>query len=682
MQSAADGLGLTIGEVFMPQLRGLTQAGTGILGFMDELIQAHPVLTKMIMGTAGAIGAATAAIVAYNGAKKLMAAVDLATLFTGPVGPILAVSGAVGLVATAVMGVVEAANEGVPKVDELTREAQEAAGAMEQVSADFEASRVNIAATAEVAGMYITRLDELGAKTSLTKEESQEYHNILQLLCDSVPELAGYIDLETDSIEGGTEALRAQTEAWKKNAEEQARQQAYQNLMSEYNDVLVEQAENSLRLTEAENRLRAAEEKREAILKEMDEMARQPNYDAQKYYDLGQQVYALSDDINRGKKQVDAYRQAVDKSTASADEAKAAAQGYADAMGDLSGDAEDAADKVGQVADITPQLEEAMSAAADRARELQEAYQQAYDAALTSVQGQYSLWEETAEVVAVNADTINERISSQIAYWQDYNSNLAALRERSGDIEGLGDVIASFADGSADSVNAVAGMASATDEELATMVASWQDLQAEQDEAAENISQMKTHFTEEMDDLQRELEADIAAMDLGPEAYQKGRATIQGFINGAADMEGQVWAIYNRIAGIASRALAAASTVSSIGAGIAAIAQLNGYATGTESAAPGFALVGEEGPELVFFRGGEQVLNARETAALQAQPAVSALPSAGYGGQPLVVQIYFQIEGGATPRTVEQLYEFGDEFEARVRRVMDDYAADGARRRY
>ena len=422
------------------------------------------------------------------------------------------------------------------------------------------------------------------------------------------------------------------------------------------------------------------------MLKRQSELAEQAGYDTNKltdeYHDLTYELTFVNDEISQCEKQVDAYRQAVDKGAASADEAKAAAQGYADAMGDLSGDAEDAADKVGQVADITPQLEEAMSAAADRARELQEAYQQAYDAALTSVQGQYSLWEETAEVVAVNADTINERISSQIAYWQDYNSNLAALRERSADIQGLDAVIASFADGSADSVNAVAGMASATDEELATMVASWQDLQAEQDEAAENISQMKTHFTEEMDDLQRELEADIAAMDLGPEAYQKGRATIQGFINGAADMEGQVWAIYNRIAGIASRALAAASTVSSIGAGIAAVAQLNGYATGTESAAPGFALVGEEGPELVFFRGGEQVLNARETAALQAQPAVSALPSGGYGGQPLVVQIYFQIEGGATSRTVEQLYEFGDEFEARVRRVMDDYAADGARRRY
>lgn len=38
-----------------------------------------------------------------------------------------------------------------------------------------------------------------------------------------------------------------------------------------------------------------------------------------------------------------------------------------------------------------------------------------------------------------------------------------------------------------------------------------------------------------------------------------------------------------------------------------------GYAVGTEDAAPGFALVGEHGPELVYFNGGESVLTASET---------------------------------------------------------------------
>lgn len=144
MQSAADGLGLTIGEVFMPQIRGLVQAGTGVLTWVNEMIEAHPVMAKAILGAAGAVGVLTTGIVAYNAAQKVMAAFDLAALFTGPVGPILAVGAAVGAVTAGVMGLIEAANEGVPQVDELTQAAQESAQAMEQVSTDFDASRVNI----------------------------------------------------------------------------------------------------------------------------------------------------------------------------------------------------------------------------------------------------------------------------------------------------------------------------------------------------------------------------------------------------------------------------------------------------------------------------------------------------------------------------------------------------------
>jgi phage-related protein len=47
------------------------------------------------------------------------------------------------------------------------------------------------------------------------------------------------------------------------------------------------------------------------------------------------------------------------------------------------------------------------------------------------------------------------------------------------------------------------------------------------------------------------------------------------------------------------------------------------YAEGTDNAEAGVALVGEEGPELVRFRGGEQVLNNRDTMGLLSSPARS-----------------------------------------------------------
>ena len=46
------------------------------------------------------------------------------------------------------------------------------------------------------------------------------------------------------------------------------------------------------------------------------------------------------------------------------------------------------------------------------------------------------------------------------------------------------------------------------------------------------------------------------------------------------------------------------------------------------------------------------------------------------------MQIYFQFEGNATPEAVDQLREYGGEFEARVRPVLEEFFLESARRRY
>ena len=117
-----------------------------------------------------------------------------------------------------------------------------------------------------------------------------------------------------------------------------------------------------------------------------------------------------------------------------------------------------------------------------------------------------------------------------------------------------------------------------------------------------------------------------------------------------------------------------------------------------------FALVGENGPELVYFNGGEQVMTAEETAAMResmeiqavtfapqllealhaihGDGALSAEPGAGSGAGSVELQIVFQINGGASPETVEALREYGDEFAERVLEVMEEAGIDTARRAY
>lgn len=283
-------------------------------------------------------------------------------------------------------------------------------------------------------------------------------------------------------------------------------------------------------------------------------------------------------------------------------------------------------------------------------------------------------------MVATGADTINQALGSQISYWQGYNANLQALGERTSDIEGLSDLIASFADGSAESVNVLAGMAQASDEDLAAMVKNWQGLQQAQSEASEAIAGVAVDLAGQMDEFQRALAGDIEAMDLGDEAKEAGRATIQGYLDAASDMLPDVKSAYSDLAYVARRALAG-------GAYSGSYFDIPGHAAGTENAAPGLAMVGENGPELVMFNGGEKVLNAVQTSALQsrAQPALSAA-LAPSGGSSISISVNIPVNGNATPVVLDSLREYGDKLaETVTERVMDaleEERIDAIRRAY
>ncbi len=683
LQSATDGLSLSIGQQFMPQIRGLVQAGTGVITFVNQMIDDHPVLTKVVLGAAGAVGVLTAGVVAYNAAQSVMAALNLAALFTGPVGPILAVGAAIGGVVAGIIGLVEAANEGVPKVDELTQAAQEAAGAMEQISVDFDQSRVNIAATADVAGMYIDRLDELGAKTSLTSAESTEYHNILQLLCETVPDLAASIDLTTDSIEGGTNALRAQTEAWQKNAEAQAYQEAYQNLMGEYNEVLVEQAENSLRLTEAQNKLRAMEEERTDVLRQMQEMEADPTlYDGAKYYQLEQRILALNNEMMDGYKVVDAYQEAVDKSSAAAEEARAATEGYAQAMADLTGDSQETA---GAVDDVTSSVLAMSDSLANEVvvgiidagatmglaiGTLSQEYGEAYTAAYDSISGQMGLFEQMSVEVETSVGDMISSLESQAAYMASYSKNLRAAAEM-GLSEGL---IAQLSDGSTESAAYLQEIVTNGQGKIDELNAAFAKVQEGKENFSSTVAEMQTNLQSTMDEAARTVDAAVREMDMYQEAAQSARSTMQGFIDGANGMAASVQAAYRSVAAGAMAAISGA-----MGAGLSVT---RGYASGTESAVPGFAMVGEDGPELVLFQGGERVINARETAAMQRQSALSAMPMSS-GGIHLTVSPVYNLSGNMDSGAVRnELDRHDDGLIQLIVNVLEEYFMDAARRRY
>lgn len=716
MQNAYNNLKVAIGDAYTPALSEAYGVGTKVLNSVTKFVQANPGVVAAITGLATALGAAAVAAAAFALKAKLAAAAAafLATVTPG-VNVIMGVAAAVGVLTAGIIALASsAANDAVPSVKELTEAARGMREAMDEAKATYDDTVTSTMAAAGVADTYIGKLEEMEAAGLNTDEQHRQYHNTLALLCQVVPELADYIDLETDTINGGTEALRANTEAWKQNAMQQAYQDQLTELYSQYSAVLIEAEENSIGLTKAQYSLEAAQQKLSDTYAQMDALwaDAQKQADAyydqygyytdataflsQEYYDLQNSIYDTNNEIWAAEKSIKNYNKAMEEDADAVSDAEAeialaeeAVKNLTASMNEGTGASEEAAAQVSEFQAVISGVQEKINA-------LVESYNEAYSAAYESISGQYQLWDEAAKVVATSAGSINSALESQITYWQDYNANLQSLTDRSTDIEGLSDMIASFADGSSDSVNAIAGMAGATDEQLATMVANWKTLQQEQQNAAGSVADLKTDFTATMDELQTALAEDIEAMDLGDEAKASAQATIQGFIDGAVGMLPQVTAAYNRVAAAARAALSASGTGTA--------GSIPGYAVGTQSAAPGFALVGENGPELVYFNGGEQVMTAEETAAMResmeiqaitfapqllealhaihGDGALSAEPGAGSGAGSVELQIVFQINGGASPETVEALREYGDEFAERVLEVIEEAGIDTARRAY
>ena len=682
MQNAYNNLKVAVGDAFTPALRDAYDAGTDVLNVLGEFVQENPALVKGVATFTGVVGGATVALTAYAAISKVIKALDMATMFGGAVGPIMLGVTAVAALTAGIVALSDASkDDAVPSVRELTEAARELDSAMSDARAACDDTVTTTEASANVANNYIDRLDELNSLSKLSAEQQREYHGILVMLTQTVPDLANYIDLETDTINGGTEALRANTQAWKDNAIAQAYQEQLTEIYSKNADVLIEAEKNKIGLRDAEGKLAVAQKAQNDEFERQNRLYQEANQKVQEYYeetglvtDANMWLGETTDELNWKLEQnaqavmeaqdaVDAYQKAIDKDNdalqAAQDEialAEEAVQNLTTATEDSTTATEDASRGYGE-------LNTEISSVKERVEALQQAYQEAYKAAAESVQGQYALWQQADSIVATSASSINSNLQGQITHWQTYNDNLASLRDRAGDIEGLTEMIGSFADGSSDSVNAVAGMAAASDEELAAMVESWNKLREEQNKAAEDIADFRTGFSETMDAISGDLEATIDDMDLGTEAAEAGRATIQGFIDGATGMLPTVQSAYSQL-GYA--ALAALSRNVQNNNSVASSRRMSGfsrYASGTTSAEAGLALVGEEGPEFVMMRGGEAVLNAADT-----HSAIEAMTSTSDSSVP--VQVNITVEGDVNDGVMERLETYGEEFAAQVRAVI------------
>lgn len=728
MNSAWEGLQITLGDLYNNEMRSLYTLGGELFSLLDRFIQQNPALAKGIMAFVGVLAAATAALTTYAAITKVV--IPLMKLFTASipgVGPFLAITAGVAALTGVVVGLSAAAEDEAGAVRKMTNasreeyyqiqnlrseyesvvetygenseEANRLAGEIDYLTERFEANKQTISeyrAEAEQAATntrellesnreayseiendeyrtlaLVTRLQELASQTDQTVETQEEMKAIISELNGIVPELA----LSYDDVIGGTTDYAAAIEAAVRARAAQQKYEAASGFMIDaYNKKI-----------DAENALKKATDEQTAALERKKEAA-----DALAAYahNYNGNVVSLANNSEYQQLEKD-YRAACDACIIADDAVKLHTETIRQATSDYEYYRDEMVDYIeatDESTSTTAALNERINETRAEMEDLAEAYTLAYEAAYSSVSGQYSLWEEAAEVVATSTWTMNNAIESQISYWQDYNSNLQSLTDRSADIEGLSDMLASFADGSTDSVNAVAGMARASDEELAAMVANWQALQAEQGNVADSIAELSTNFTEEMDALKAQLEGDIEKMNLSEEAAVSGKNTIQGFIDGATDMLPQVQAAYAQIANAAMNAIDNALDINSPSREMEYRAEMTwaGYINQTREMEPEVmnamseaAGAGADATEIQLLSFAPQLV-----AALSGYRGSAAEAVSGYHAAPVSVGVTFQIEGNATPEVVDALDQYGEEFAERVLAVVTEAGIDATRRSY
>lgn len=638
-ESAADGLKIAVGEQLTPAMSDLYEVGADVLSGMTEFVNDNPGVVKGITTMVGIIGTATAGLTGYVAvagvAKAVTAAIGAtAAASLGPialtVAGVAAVAGAFVAVTSAADAAVEASGDWPPALDEITTAANGVTDALDDANATMQASAETTMATAGTADMYITKLEEMGDYAKLSADDQQEYRNVLTLLCDLMPDLAGYIDTTTGEIQGGTTALRGYAKAWQDSAKAQAYQEFMSDVSQQYNDVTKELYQNQLKLTEAQTKGEAAGKGMDETYQKLLSTLGMTDDEFQKTYgsvsaiagvhldpEIADEVMDLRDSYEEySDQQLEAaenekvYQQAVDEGIAKQGEAQQAIEDAQTAYENLEAAQSGATSSASEGA---AELGQAISDVTVEAQKLVEAYNTAYDAAEKSIGGQYEIWDKASSVSATSVDALNKNLESQTTYWQDYNTNLDTLREKAGSIEGLSDMVASFADGSKESVDAIAGMAQAAQDgggKLEAMVKNWQDLQQAQKDASGALADLTTDFSSKMDELAQKAGDTVDELDMSAEAAKNGKATVQAFIDSASNMLPDVQTAYAKIGTTAANALQSKLDK----ANTSGRAQKTGaQATGTRNAEPGWTLVGEYGPEIVYMQGGEGVLNAAQT---------------------------------------------------------------------
>lgn len=591
--SAAEAFKESVGAALIPILRGLVQAGTEAMSAMASFAGAFPEITQAVAALAAGLGAAVAGIVAFAAAAKVL------PLIIGALSanPVILLAGAFAGLAVAGIAGADAAKANRDEVYQLTAAQQKQYQEIQQTTAaynkamegKFQDTEATIALRAHIdelteayesnkqtladwqaenksvidsvqelrdgfrdssnefadqsaeAQALAYRLDQLAGKSNRTAAEQDQMLSIVDRLNGSVPGLGLAYDQTTGKLNKNTEAIKRMAQAQAKQRYEEEKQQYYQ-------DLYVERERLTDQHREAVENLAAAQERLNALESGQDRGA--SKQDRQNYQDAAADVATYQQEL---------------------EDLEGTLDGVNAEIGDFEAEIAGAGNAAGSAEAATQNLESALS-------NLTTAYTQAYASARESLQGQFSLWEKAAEVSATSLSTLQENIQSQIDYWNNYDTNLETVKQAAQNAGvDLSGIWGHLTDGSADAVNAVAGIAGAINssadggkEALQGYVNKYQELQDAQGRAADTIASGADAVQNALKDVGAAMEAGASDLNFADQFTASAQESIDAFTQtlGSADVSAAMAGLQGQVAaGITSIDVSGPATASGTNAG-------------------------------------------------------------------------------------------------------------------
>ncbi|MCD8199804.1 MAG: phage tail tape measure protein, partial [Coriobacteriaceae bacterium] len=341
MQSAWEGLRITIGEQFTPALSKLYDMLANVMQWIDQFIQNNPIIVKLIAAVVAGVTAFAVALGVYTAATKIAEAATKALGKAMDSIPfVIAATAIVSLVSAVVLFATTARDDGLPALEDLTEAAQNLSDTMDTVSQTYNDSVADAEAAATAAGDYVDRLFDLQDAGLDTTESQDEFNAICATLLEIMPELADLIDVTTDSygnlsyvLNGTKQDFYDLIDAQKEQAIAEAYNDAMADSYSAYADATVELTKNQQLLEGATRDLKEAETSRTNAINEISDALVEScgyTYDElegmgllegqignldQKYIDMYNSIDEYNDAIYEGRGLVEQYQAAVDIGT-------------------------------------------------------------------------------------------------------------------------------------------------------------------------------------------------------------------------------------------------------------------------------------------------------------------------------------------------------------------------------